>query len=302
MNTLTLLGIALGLWAAFFQSLTYIATRHFVHGHGGSSRVLLVVGHVIMGIICAAALPLVWPHTAIPWGQVIWPLVGTAFFYLLGQIGLVIALRKSEPSQISPMLAFKLLVLALLTIFLRHEHILTLQWLAITCCLAGSIILNYSSDKLPLTTLAVVFFTCLFYALSDWNITILVSSFGPLPKWQAFGCSSLLCYALCGLVAVAFLPWYGSRNPRDWTAASPFSLTWLMGMFGLFACFGLVGVVYGNILQSTRAIMGVGLAALLTHLGHHHIENMRNRSVFYRRLTAAFFMAAAMGLWAYSKL
>jgi hypothetical protein len=70
-------------------------------------------------------------------------------------------------------------------------------------------------------------------------------------------------------------------------------------VLGLFASFALVGVVYGGILQSTRTIMGVFLAAALTKFGLTHIEHMRNRAMFFRRLAAAVLMTLAVLLWAW---
>ena len=68
-------------------------------------------------------------------------------------------------------------------------------------------------------------------------------------------------------------------------------------MLCLFTSFAIVGVIYGNILQATRSIMGVFLAALFTHLGHTHIEHIKDRSMFVRRLIAAIAMTLAVILW-----
>jgi drug/metabolite transporter (DMT)-like permease len=297
MDLYTILGIASGLWAAFFQSLSYLATRHFVHVRSGGTRTLIVLAHLFMGAVSFAILPFVLPPGGIPWHAIALPLFGTAFFYLIGQMGVMLALRHAQPSQVAPMLALKLLVLASLTVVVKHQHILSMQWVAIGCCLAGTFVLNYSSDRLPSKALAVLLATCFFFALSDWSITYLIPAFHGIPLWQQVMNASLLCYGFCGLVAIPFLPWYGSRKISDWIGVVPFSGAWMVAMVGLFTCFAQLGVVYGNILQSTRSVMGVFLAALLTYLGHTHIEHMRDRTMFVRRLAAAVLMTLAALLW-----
>jgi hypothetical protein len=58
-----------------------------------------------------------------------------------------------------------------------------------------------------------------------------------------------------------------------------------------------VGVVFGNILQSTRGVMSVAIGAALAHLGWHDLEQRVDRSTLLRRLTAALLMTAAIALY-----
>lgn len=292
-----ILGIALGLLAAVCQSLSYLATRHYVGPRAGGSRQLLVQSHVVMGVISAFFLPWVWPGQLPPWQGVLTPLVATAFWYLAGQMGLMICLRYAEPSRVSPMLAFKLIVLALLTLWLRHTPLTMFQWLAIGLCLVGAVGLNYTGGaNHPLAALALIA-TCICYSLSDWNIELLVKSMGSLPLWRASIFAALLAYLLCGLIAAAFLPWLGSWQRKDWLDATPFALAWLGAMLFLFACFALVGVVYGNILQSTRGLMSVVMGSMLAGAGLLHFEKAAAPGVFGRRLAAAGLMLAAVVLY-----
>ncbi len=293
------IGIIAGLWAAFFQSLSYLASRHFMHVHAvaGGTRKLMVLSHCWMGAASWAILPFVWPAGGMPWRALALPLFGTAFFYLLGQFGLLIALRKAQPSQVSPMLSLKILMLAIMTVVIKSQSILPVQWLAVGCCISGTFVLNNNHDRLPLQAFVVLLLTCATYAMSDWSIGYLKPAFGPIPTWQAIACGSLLCYGFCGIVAAAFLPLHGSRNPMHWRDAWPFAAAWLLGMFGLYTSFAISGVVYGGILQSTRSIMGVFLAALLTRAGYTHIEHMKGRGMFARRLAASILMTLAAILW-----
>lgn len=300
MNQLAVIGFFAGLWAAFFQSLAYLGSRHFMHPRPGSTRMLLVISHLWMGAVSLAVLPFVWPAGGVPWSSIAVPVLGASSFYLLGQFGLLLSLRNAHPSQVAPMLALKLLMLAGLTVAVRGDAIYAVQWLAVILCIAGTFILNWQPhDRLPIATMGILLATCFFYSLSDWNIGYLTPAFGAgIPQWQAIMCGSLMCYGLCGLVSLPFIPLYGSRKWADWRDAMPYSAAWLTGVFGLYASFALVGVVYGGILQSTRTIMGVFLAALLTRYGHTHIEHMRSRGMFFRRLAAAVLMTLAVVMWA----
>ncbi len=294
-----IIGVIAGLWAALFQSLSYLGTRHFLHGRTGGTRMLLVLSHLWMGAVCILILPFFWPEQGIRWSDIYIPLLGDAVCYLIGQFGLLLALRRAEPSQVAPMLALKLLIVGLLTVFVKELPILAPQWAAIAACIGGTFVLNYTPrDRMPLKVVITLLFTCFFYALSDWSIGYLVPAFGDIPQWQAIMCASLLAYIVCGLAAIPFIPWYGSRKWSDWRDSLPYSTSWLLATFGLYASFAMVGVVYGGILQSTRSIMGVFLAALLTRIGKTHLEDMRTRGVFFRRLTAAVLMTLAVILWA----
>ena len=294
-----MIGVLAGFWAALFQSLSYVGSRHFMSQRPGSTRRLLVLSHLWMGGACLVVLPFVWPSGGVPWRDLIAPLAGTAGFYLLGQFGLLLALRGSAPSQVAPMLVLKIFMLAIMTVAIKHEPILSAQWAAVLSCVAGTFVLNYHrGDRMPRSTVLALVFTCVFYSLSDWSIGYLVPSFGAMPQWQAITCASLLSYLACGVAAVPFIPWYGSRKLADWRDSLPYSAAWLLGAFGLYASFAMVGVVYGGILQSTRSIMGVFIAALLTKLGYTHIEDLQSRGMFIRRLVAAILMTLAVILWA----
>src|SRR4051794_12233751 len=55
-------GIVTGLAAALPQSLSFLGSRHFAHGRKNSSRELLVLGHVWMGLFGGGFLVWEWPR------------------------------------------------------------------------------------------------------------------------------------------------------------------------------------------------------------------------------------------------
>ena len=303
-------GVILGLLAALFHALCYLATRWYVHRRGGGSRRLLVIGHLWMGGASLALLPLVWPAAGIShWGDVLEALVLTSVFYLAGQLGLVIALKHAEASRISPMLAFKLVVLAALATLWPATGggpLSAWQWSAVGLCVVGGLLLNHAGGTSHPKAVVGLALACVAYALSDWNIKRLVNALGAVDhmgtgsgvlSWRTPLLAVFLTYCFCGICAVGFLPWLGSRKRADWLDAAPFAVAWLGAMIFLYGCFATVGLVMGSILQSTRGIMSVLLAGLLVRWGHHHIEGKTKRGVFWRRLAAAALMLLAMGLY-----
>ena len=294
---MVLTGILCGLAAAMCQSLSYLGTRHFVHPRGGGIRQLLVLSHVLMGAVSIIALPLIWPRGLRPGREFFSPLFLSTVFYVIGQIGLLVTLRYAEPSRVSPMLAFKLIVLVGLTLLLTNNSISGLQWLAVLLCLVGAISLNYTGGANHPKAVVWLVVACIGYSLCDWNIARLVHSLSSLPMWQAYSCAVLTCYSLCGLIALLFVPLNGSRQARDWIDAAPFAAAWLAAMLFLFASFGLVGVIYSNILQSTRGLISVILGSILASAGLLHLEKAAAPGVFRRRLAAAALIAAAAVLY-----
>ena len=97
-------GILCGLAAAFTQSFSYLATRHVVQRRGPRGMWdLLILGHILMGIMGLVGCIAVWPaHSGDirHWG-ILWPLLGTCGFYLIGQAGLQYSLKHGEASRIT---------------------------------------------------------------------------------------------------------------------------------------------------------------------------------------------------------
>jgi drug/metabolite transporter (DMT)-like permease len=297
-----MIGIILGLIAGFTQSVSYIFSRMFVTRRHSSPMQLLVMGHIVMGIFSLAILPWLW------WGDIpsicsfIWPLSAVTVFYLLGQLAFFIALKQSDASRISPLLAFKIVFLALLTSILLAQPLKIIQWGGVFLCVVAAFLLNNTGGKLPWRSFLFVLAACLFYSLSDMNIKILINRLDSLGTMHAIFFSVCSSYVFCGLIGLLFLPWVRGCSWGNLLYASPFALSWLIAMFFLFASFALVGVVFGNILQSTRGIFSIVIGAGLAKIGWEHIESRTSRIVFIRRLAAAVVMCIAILLYVYPLL
>jgi hypothetical protein len=310
-------GIVAGLLAAFFQSLSYVATRHFVQRRKpGASRMLLIHSHVWMGILALMLLPIAWPWDKQFDMRPVWPwIAGSVVFYLLGQVGLMMSLARLEPSRVSPLLGFKIVILAIMTITLpvpesagsSGGHITPLQWLGAGLCVIAAVSLNFSGKRLSAGAIFSVLFACVAYSISDYCITSLVSAIqknirqDPADPNHGYIQAALLgasfTYIGCGAVSAIFIPRFGSRTRRDWIGAIPFSLAWFAGMLSLYICFGLLNALDGNVLQSTRGLMSVFMSALLVRAGWLHLEPAVGRHVFARRVFSAALMFLAVYLY-----
>lgn len=308
-------GITAGLSAAFCQSLTYLAARHYVQrrvvaeGRGGASREMLVLAHVWMGLFSLVLLPFVWPAGGLSFKALFDPAWKMCVLYLLGQVGTMIALRHAEPSRVSPLLGFKIVVLAGIASFADQPHVAgtapaahgltSLQWLAVGMSVLAAIALSYSGPVMRKRALFGVLLACVAYSFADWNITrtcMAVESLG-VPALQASLITVGICHGLCGFVGAAALPAWGSKKRRDWLDAAPYAVAWFVAMLFLYWCFAMVGPLLGNILQSTRGLMSILMSSLLIYWGHHHIEPVSSRGAFLRRLGAGALMFSAVSLY-----
>jgi hypothetical protein len=114
--------------------------------------------------------------------------------------------------------------------------------------------------------------------------------------------STALCYFLSGIGGLIFLLVRPHNVSRDaWLYSLPFAFSWLIAMFFLFSCFALIGVVFGNILQSTRGVMSIGLGYFIAHIGFDRLEIKITRQVLVKRILAAFLMTFSIVLFYYSQ-
>ena len=97
-----MLGVFLGLCAAFFQSGSYLFTKRYVAAFEKSTLGLLVAGHCIMGIFSVALLPFFLPSHLPPVSHIAFPLVFGVASYLAAQAALFLSLKSADASRVSP--------------------------------------------------------------------------------------------------------------------------------------------------------------------------------------------------------
>jgi drug/metabolite transporter (DMT)-like permease len=172
-------GVLLGLAAATAQSVSYILSRLYVIRRAGAFSHLLVLGHIIMGAMSVVALPFLPLGDLPPVKSFLWPLIGAAVFYLLGQAGMFIVLRHQEASRISPLLGLKIAILACITVLFLDktgEGLSRWQWAAVALSVAAALVLKTSGKRMSWTTMVGIVLTCVAYSLSDIHIRLLTDA------------------------------------------------------------------------------------------------------------------------------
>jgi len=293
-----LIGIILGLCAATCNSVAYLLSRAFLQKHHQSHFHLLAVSHLILGAVSVGLAAFLWPEN-MPSLRTFGPsLLGTALFYLAAQICFFLALKRTEASRLSPMLGSKIIILAIISVLFLDDSFTSLQWTAIAFSFIAAILLTGAGSRVPITAIALITATCLGYCMSDINIKILIPHFTPeMGKIPASMFSTSLYFIVCGIVSLIMLICLRKTPKTMWKDAIPFSIIWYAAMLCLFGCFGTVGIIYGNILQSTRGIISVVLAAFVSMMGFHKLEQKVSRWVLIKRIFAAALMTAAVAMF-----
>jgi len=314
------LGLAAGLAAALLSAVSYLVSRHHGNRAGGSSLGLLVLAHVVMGVVCLPVTWLLWPGISPPPPRWVPPLVGSTALYLGGQAVVFAALRWMPASLLAPLLGLKIVMLAGLVTLLSGPRLGPRQWLAVGLSVAAATLLRRPSaaPRIGTTTgtgtdtdagrpsatmlVGMVLVACLLFAASDLCIVGLIDGLQGdgdtgLGRLEAGALAMAVTYVLCGGIAAVVLPWAPPRGRDDWAAAGQYAVTWLGAMVALYTCFGLVGAVLGNVLQSTRGVMAVVAGATLARLGWHDLEERVDRGTFLRRAVAAAAMTGAVACY-----
>jgi drug/metabolite transporter (DMT)-like permease len=287
------LGLLAGLIAAFLHAVAYLFSRQYMRQNPAGILLFLGWGHILMGVGSLLYLfffPGVFALNPAVYGV---PLLGTTLNYLVGQIGLLWALKYSESSRIAPLLGLKILFLAAWVVLVQKAKLGPVQWGAVAMAAGAVYILNTAGGRLSAKSWMGLGVAITGYCFSDLNIVNLVQALDGLgPEASTTGVA--LSYGLSGLLSLPVLLTWRRINREEWRALGGFSVSWLGAMVFLYVCFAAVGVVYGNILQSTRGLMALLLAPLVTGWGWHHLESRMPRAVFWSRMIGALLFLAAV--------
>jgi drug/metabolite transporter (DMT)-like permease len=290
-------GILLGFGAAVFQSTSYIGSRVFSHKYPDKTLHLLSLSHIIMGVFALLMLPFVWPDTMSPCSEYVISLTACSGFYLIGQTMLFVSLKKSSASRVSPLLGIKVFILAFIGIAFLGQKFGILQWTAIAMSVVAAWMLSRTGEKLSFGGAILIFLTCLAYCLSDINIKILVNHFDYLGRTNAILLAVCLSYIVCGIAAIVLLFFLPRPTKKMFAYSLPFATAWFAAMLFLFACFSGIGVVYGNIVQSSRGVLSIIMGAALVRYNFEYLDQKVPRIIFFQRLAAAALMSGAIALY-----
>ena len=291
-------GILSGLTAATCFSFAYLGSRLFYEKSGTNPLLLLALAFMQMGIFASFLLPAVWSPFPLSF-DILLPLFGAALLGMGGQLIFFFTLKSSTPSQLTPLLALKIFILAFASIIFLQREISILQWISIFFCFAATFLLNFSGTPIPLKGFLGILVTCCCYALADISAAVLIQQLDSASAASPALLAVALVYVLSGIFGLmlgSFL-WNDLRKISAWEFALFFSVSFFAADVCLFITFKLVGPVFGNILQSTRGIISILLAKIIAQRGMHYLEHETNSSVILRRFLAAGLFSLAIGLY-----
>lgn len=296
----TLIGLLIGLLAAFLQSVSYVYSSRYMRECGRGTITLLSPSFVIMSAVSLLALPVLIPESLPPLRTFLPAAFFCIGFCLVGHAGLFFMLKSVDASRASPLLAIKVPLLALFYCLTGIEKYTAVQWVGILLVVLASWLLCKAGRRIPLRALGWLLVGCMGYSASDFCIKIVLDAFKPV-------CGSFLHYSLLtlfmiyaaggafglmGMILSPRIPW------RIWKEhVLPYSFFWFTAMMMLFMCFAMSGIVGGNIVQSTRGLISVVMGWILAKAGYNLLEETVSRAVFHRRILSAVLIILAMMLF-----
>ena len=301
MKATALAGVLLGLGAAFSQACSYFGSRRYLTEYENRPFKVFVIAHVQMGAM-VLLIPFVLDNPLPPLGAFAPYLVGTSGSYLFGQFMLLTALTRSDSSVVAPLLGMKIPILALVSAGFLGVLLPWHAWLAVFLCAAAAFMVSPPRRLPQIRVLVLAILACFGYCGSDLCIPPLVAAFETASSTPAL-LAVCISYTLSGggaLIVSWRLGYITDRKAHAYTL--PYSFCWILGMCFLFACFATVGVIFGNMLQSTRSFLSVIIGVFVARAGLVHIESAKRPRVFAVRFAGAAVMTAAIVLYYSAKL
>lgn len=269
-----------------------------MHRHGTPIQ-LVLSSQLFMALVCLPVLLLARTSEVPALRQYILPLLSATAFYIVGQAAIFYLMKEFQASRIAPMLGFKIVILALISTVFMDAKIHFRQWAGVAAATVAVVMLNFSGGRMSLKSLLAILTACIGYSLSDLSIKQLIECLRPLSTVHASIYATSSSYLLCGLLSLIFMGPNRMRPLLNGMRFSiPYSASWLLGMFALFLCFGTVGPVLGNILQSSRGIISILIAIPAGVMGFSAIEPHVPGNILTLRLTAAILTVIAVWLYA----
>lgn len=291
-------GILLGLIASCNFSVAFLGSRMFYEKSAQGPLNLFILSYIQMGAFSMALLPFIWQDALLSW-QILPPLAGFAFFGMSGQLTFFLALRYAQSSQVTPLLALKILIIAGGSVLILQKNLSLLQWLSVAICFIAALTLNFSGVAMPGRALFYVLVTCCAYTCADICVTLLIRHLEALAVAHPALVATCLAYGVAGIVGalLMFKIWHDLRLARPWKYALYFSIPYFLADICIFATFKLVGPVLANILMSTRGVTSVLLANIIARKNMAYLEQPTTTAVTIRRLLAAALLTLAIALY-----
>ena len=295
-------GIILGIVTALMQSLSYLASGYFIRKHDSTLK-LLITSHVAMGIVSAALMPFFWDRTMLELPVTVWwCLMVWILMFMLGQTGFFISQKLIEPSRLASLLGLKIVVLSLIWIFFFHQSLNFLQITGVILSVSAAFAMNWSGgSRFEIKSLLPLVVTLVCYSVTDLSETRMVLLCNKGDIGRAGIAVTLLCYTVLGLCSLPVLCKTG-WNLKMQCHALPFSLLWLGSQMTLLICFGIIGPVFGNVIQSSRGLFSVVFGVIVCRLGFDVMEKSASGKLWLRRALAALLMIGGIACFSFGKI
>lgn len=288
-------GIAAGFLSVLFMCSSYIFSRSYIRKYQDPvklsifSQLVMSAGGLILLIVYSS-------FASIPWSSRFFALlVGQVCTFIWGQTSFFMLLKEVEATRASSLIGLKLIALAVVSTVMGN--ILSgVQWLAVLLCTVAAVGMNFSGGRLSWRAVFWLIMAAFGYALCDICITQMMIIMPE--KSMLFNAVGVMgcCFTLLGIAVLPGLVKYPLRK-TELNDSVPYSLVYLGSMLFLYTCFGLIGVVFGSIIQAGRGIVSIVLGILLLHFGLEKNEPQVSGKIWIRRSIMAVFMLSAMILY-----
>ena len=296
-------GLAAGFAAAFLQSCSYVASSRYVRESGRAAWTLLPPSFLLMGLAALPLLAAVRPAACapVPWRPALVAAALSTLFCLAANAAMFFLLKHADSSRASPLLALKVPMLAAFWTFGLGRPCSAAQWFGVALVVAAAALLAGAGRRLTRAAWGWLLATCAGYCVADWYIVRTFEAVEPaFPGVLSRSLFALaLIYAVTGAASAALMPAVPRFRAADWRRhALPYAALWFSAMVVLYVCFAACGLVLGNIVQSTRGLISVGLGWMVARAGRTDLEERVGAAILARRVFAALLLVAAVALYA----
>ena len=289
-------GFVIALVSAVFQSVGFVFSRAFILRHRDPVK-LTVYSQLWMAVIGAATLAAIRPWQPVEFTPRVLGIL--ALFSVTGNLAYVCffqAMKLIEASRLSSLLGMKMVTLAIFNIIVFRDFPDGWKWAAIVLSSIAAVGMNFSGGRLPARGCVMLVVTLCCYAVTDTLAGKLVAEIpGPNLTTRSLAATALNFGALGALSSLVFIRM--KFEPAVFRAAFSYGFCWMLAMVGLVASLHLLGVMLGNIVQSSRGFFSVLIGYALFRCGRRDLEPPAPPRMWVRRGVMAALMALAMGLY-----
>ena len=295
-------GVLIGAVSAVMQSASYIFSRRFVTTFHSSVK-LVIYSQLLMGVLGGVVFAATVPFTAFPRGAELWKFsAAMAVFVAAYHVAFYCffkALNEIEASRLSSLLGLKVVSIALITYPFLRAQLNLWHLLAVVLTAVSAVGMNFSGIRIGRRGALYLVLALLGFSTTDITGTMFVKLMpGDAMTTKAI-CATSLAYVFLGIIAAAVFIRM-KFEPGVAKGALPYSVLWFSAMLLLFASFGIVGVVFGSIIQASRGLVSVIFGVLLARTGYAALEPNVPPRVWARRAVMATIMVAAIGLYSWA--